>query len=209
MTALRAAALAALCAVAAAAAPRAGPPSALWRIDPEASSIAFEYVANGRPGVGRLRRFEGSGVFDPARPQDTTLRMSFDMRSLDLGDPLRTMFAAGPDWFDVRAHPRATFELDRLDPIDPAAQGPIAPGMSRDYMARGRLTVKGRTRALAAPATLELDSRGARARGRATFDPRIFGVGEGPSAAFVSIGPEVAVIYDVRAAPAPTQEQPQ
>lgn len=173
-----------------AAAQAAGPVD--WRVDPERSSIVFEYALNSRPAQGLFRRIEGEGTFDPDAVGDTRLRLEIDVTSLDLGDPLESAFALSPDWFDAATHPRAVYRLAALTPLGDAA-----------FEALGDLTIKGRTVILRTPIRLSIDGASARAQGALRFDRRDFRVGFGPSALFVAVGTDVAVTFDIVAAPAP------
>lgn len=157
-----------------------------WRVDPEASEIAFEYTENGRPARGAFRRIEGAGVFDARAPEEARLTLTIDVASIDLGDPLETAFVQSVDWFAAAEHPVARYELVRLEPEEPGR-----------YTALGDLTIKGETRQIVSPVILEIGSERAAARGWVTFDRRGFGVGVGPTALLVSIGREVTVTFDL------------
>ena len=73
----------------------------------------------------------------------------------DLGAHLRNA-----DFFDVERYPTATFELTNF----------------RADSARGRLTIKGVTKAVRLPATVVLTATGLRLRGTAAVDRTAFGV---------------------------------
>ncbi len=96
----------------------------------------------------------------------------------------------GPDWFALAAHPRATFELSELV----AVAGSTLDG---DFLARGELTLKGVTRIISTPVRLKIEGGEARAVGSTEFDPLAFGIGDGPSALFVSVGETVTVSFDM------------
>jgi polyisoprenoid-binding protein YceI len=169
----------------------AGAEPALYRVASDRSAIAFVYALNGRPAEGAFRQMTGEGRFDPEAPETARLLLEIDVKSLDLGDLLATVFALSGDWFDADQHPVARYRLARLTALGGDA-----------YEALGDLTIKGRTQVMRTPLTLTVGPDAARARGALTFDPRDFGVGVGPTALFVSVGTEVAVRFDLVAAPA-------
>lgn len=173
----------------------AGSAPTRWRIDEAASSIVFAYELAGRASTGRFTAFAGDGLFDPNHPDATAFALVIDVTSLDLGNPLYSAFALSADWFDAATHPTATYRLAQLAPqTDKAAD------------ALGDLTIKGRLAVMTVPVTVEIGVDSARARGSLRFDPGAFGVGQGPSALFVSLGPEVSVSFDLVARPAPAGE---
>lgn len=164
----------------------------VWRIDPEASSIRFDYALAGVAQTGRFTTFAGEGLFREARPQDTRFTLRIEADSLDLGNPLYSAFATSADWFDTDNHPDAAYRLSRLT-LEPDGTA----------TALGDLTIKGHLEVVEVPLRVEIGADRARARGSVAFDPRDFGVGYGPSALFVSLGDSVTVSFDLVARPEP------
>ena len=82
--------------------------------------------------------------------------------SLSLGSV--TDQAMGPGFFDAQTHPTASFEADIL-----ATEG--------GHLARGTLTIKGKTVPVEMPFTLSLQGDRAQAQGRLGIDRRDFGIG--------------------------------
>lgn len=135
-------------------------------------------------------RFRGRGAFDPARPEESTLRLVIDVGSLRAGDPLTTSFMMHQDWFDAQGSPDAVFQLTSMDEI--AAEGP-----ERFFRAAGLLDLKGVTREIHATVSLGLADDEARAVGTTVFDPAEFGITGGASALFATLGPAVLVQFDI------------
>lgn len=169
-------------------APAAAAP-ARWAVDPAASEASFAFTVNGRPREGRFTEIAGEGTFDPDDPSAARLRLTIAIASLDLGDPLESNFAQGPEWFDAADHPEAVYRLARLTPTD-------EPGV---FEALGDLTIKGRLKVLRTPVSVVFEGDTARAEGALDFDRRDFGVGVGPSALLVNIGTDAAVRFAITA----------
>lgn len=175
--------------IAFAAARPAGPAFAeAWEVDAAASTLEFDFVANGIPDTGRFREFSGGGSFDEGAPEDAELTLAIRLNAIDLGDPFRNVFARGPDWFHTAEHPEGVFRLERLEA---RADGGL--------VANGALTLKGVTRPISAPLTLEIADGVAEARGEAAIDPLEYGIGDGPSAVFVRLEAPIVVRFDLKA----------
>lgn len=162
-----------------------------WKVDSAASTIRFVYAVDDGAAEGAFEQLEGEGMFDPDRPEDTTLELRILTRSLDLGNPMETGFALSAEWFDAGNFPVARYRLARLTPMPDGR-----------WEALGDLTIKGRKQVLRTPIALDIDDDRARARGEVVFDRTDFGVGVGVSALFVTIGAEVSVAFDLVARPA-------
>ncbi|MEM6420970.1 MAG: YceI family protein [Pseudomonadota bacterium] len=162
--------------------------AAEWSADPAASTLGFVYERAGGSAEGGFERFAGSGSFDPARPEEAVLRLAIETRSIELGSLLESAFATSAEWFDSGQHPEAVYELITLTPID-----------GDRYAAFGTLTIKGRSVDVHSEITLAVSGTAARASGALTVNRRDFGLGIGPVSAFVTIGDEVSVTFDLAA----------
>lgn len=171
----------------------AGPAAeaAEWQVDPERTKIGFEYLRDGKPANGIFDEFEGEGTFDPANPAAAVMELRIESSSIDLFDFMASGFATSAEWFDSKNHPHVTYQLARLTPV-----------AGDDYEAYGVLTIRGQSQHITTPLTLSIDAATAHATGRITVDRTHFLLGVGPSAAFVEIGPEVTVSFDLVAVPA-------
>lgn len=185
---LSALAVAALLAVAA-------PPAAAVAVDyqvvPELSEVQFIYTENGVEKTGTFRSFAGGGTLDPAALDRARLDIAVESDSISLGNTLVDSFAQSAEWFAADRYPEVRFRLGELRSM----------GEHR-YLARGTLSIRGRENAVAAPVQLEFGDGEVRATGDLTVDRRNYGLGLGPSAAFVEIGPVVTVRFALTARPA-------
>jgi polyisoprenoid-binding protein YceI len=120
------------------------PAAGTWDIDPGHAEVAFI----GRHFMlTRIRgRFTGvAGALTVAeRPDESTVEVSIDMASVSSGDQARDEHLRSPDFFDVEAHPTATFRSTSVHWS--GASGAL----------EGELTIKGVTR----PVVLEVEYAG-------------------------------------------------
>ncbi|MCH8167106.1 MAG: YceI family protein [Proteobacteria bacterium] len=161
-----------------------------WTVVPEQSQVLFEYSRNDQQAVGHFARFSGGGVFDRDAPGEATLELSIESASIDLGEPMASMFATSTDWFDSGIFPLVIYRLTGLTP-----EG------GNDYHAVGTLTIRGRTRPIETTITLEIGDHEAHASGTLRLDRMDYWLGFGLTALFVDIGREVAVRFDLIARP--------
>lgn len=170
--------------------PTARASAARWIVDEQASRVGFEYIRAGQPAVGRFKSFHGQAMFDPAMPGAATLTLVIDSASIDLHDPLASAFATSSEWFDSKHYPEVTYRLTDLAPLGGTA-----------YRAEGFLTLRGKTMPVTADINILVEDGSATATGTLVIDRRPYRLGIGLSTAFVEIGPEVEVRFDLRAHP--------
>ena len=171
--------------------PDLGGPDA-WRIDPRASSILF----TGRQGddefTGRFGTFDAQVRLDPDDLSDAMIVAAVDLGSVDAGSGDRNQSLPEVDWFDIARFPRATFRSEVVRKTAPGA-----------YEADGTLTIKGVSRDVTMPFTLDIQGDRAVADGQVTLDRTAFGIGAGEFAGPEWVDTEVAVAVHVEAVGAP------
>jgi polyisoprenoid-binding protein YceI len=161
-----------------------------WNIDRGQSQIEFEYLRAGEPTKGIFAKFSGYGTFDPANPSGARMSLSIDTTSIDLYDAMASAFATSAEWFDSKNHPKVEYQLTGLEPLGDDV-----------YRATGKLSMRGETKPITADIKLILDEKSAKAAGRLEIVRADYLLGVGPSAAFVEIGPNVIVSFDLLARP--------
>lgn len=160
----------------------------VWVVDPTGSDAIFEYLKDGTPTEGMFSDFEGSGTFDPKSPEQARFQLQILSSSIDLYDMLASAFATSAEWFDSKNHPYISYTLERLT-VD---EGSV-------YAAEGTITIRGKSQPLKSAITLDVAETTAKASGTLTIRRTDFLLGVGPSAAFVDIGPEVQVRFNLLA----------
>jgi polyisoprenoid-binding protein YceI len=88
---------------------------------------------------GRFTSAKGAMLYDEARPQNSSITLVIDSKSIDTGWPHRDEHLRTSDFFDVEKYPTIVFESDRLTPN------------GNGWIADGRLTMHGVTKTVAIP----------------------------------------------------------
>lgn len=158
---------------------------------PDRSSVSFHFTEGGVERGGEFEQFTGTGTFDAETPGDAALAFEVESGSIELGNAIVEEFARTGEWFDSARHPSITFRLTGLEPI-----------AADRYMAEGVLGIKGRERPISAPVRLSFGAGEVEAEGDLRVNRKAYHLGTGASQAFVDIGTEVSVRFDLVARPA-------
>lgn len=148
-------------------------------IAPAASSVTFRYSQMGVAMDGRFKKFSVDVQLDPSKLESARARVAIDLSSIDTGSSEADEEVMSKSWFNVAAHPTATFVLDSLKQT--------APGQLE---ATGTLTLKGRTREIKTP--LKLSPRGV-LNGSFVIRRADYGIGEGMWSKFDVVANDVTV----------------
>jgi len=162
--------------------------AAEWTIDSGASRLGFTGSQGGTPFDGRFTRWRGDIVFDPANPGAGHALVTIDTASATTDDRNRDEALPQADWFNAKTFPDAVFEATTF-----RAKGGNA------YEAEGSLTIRGVSRPVTLPFTLDLTGNRARAQGRLTLVRTEFGIGQGSWSDGRNVALEVAVTVDLTA----------
>ncbi|MGH8224279.1 MAG: YceI family protein [Woeseiaceae bacterium] len=157
-----------------------------WRMLDD-STFTFETTFEDTTLPGRFERFEVALDFDPRKPGDGRLRVTVDLAAANMDDPDINEAIAGPEWFDVAAHPQAVYESDEIVER--------APGQ---FVARGVLTLKGKCRPVEVPFSWLESADTTEMRGELTLARTDFDVGSGEWATDEQIGVDVRLQFALR-----------
>jgi polyisoprenoid-binding protein YceI len=69
----------------------------------KASHLGYSYI------LGHFEDFNGSFVYDPQKPEDSSVHVTVDVRSLDTDHAERDKHLRGSGYFDVETYPSITF----------------------------------------------------------------------------------------------------
>ena len=140
-----------------------------WKMDAGKSQISFAIRQMNVPTEGGFKRFAVRANFDPVRPETGRFRIEVDINSIDTGSDEGDSEVKRPAWFDAARHPKATFVSKS---VRKEANG--------SYTALGDISIKGQTRAFAAPFSLVRQPGGGfLAHGRFPLKRSDFGIGAG------------------------------
>jgi len=155
------------------------------------SAVSFVFKQMNVPVEGRFRRIKGLLDFDSARPANGRAEVELDLAGIDAGSAEANDEVAGKLWFNTKAYPTARFVVTTIRPL----------GNNR-FDVTGRISIKGRTRDVAAPATFRQDGDSAVFEGSFVLKRADFGIGEGIWADFGTIANEVQIRFRLVAAAA-------
>lgn len=176
----------AVLALGAAAAAPAG--AAEWVVDGDMSRLGFVGTQTGSRFEGAFDRFEADITFDPDNLDAGAVTVVIAVDSFATGNGQRDEIAKSAEWFNVAEYPEARF----------ATTGFRRVGEGR-YEADADLTMRGVTRPVVLPFTLEIDGDTARMHGELTVDRVDYGIGQGQWEAGDAVGREVTIVVDLTA----------
>lgn len=158
------------------------------QFQPGASRITFVSRQMGVPVEGSFSRFTAQLAFDPAKPEAGKARLDIDLASIDAGSKEANEEVVGKNWFNVKAHPTATFVATGVKPL----------GSGR-YEVRGPLSIKGKTRDVAAVFTFRQEGANGVFEGSFPLKRTEFAIGEGPWADTGVVADEVQIRFKLLA----------
>jgi len=172
----------------AAALPFAAHAAEYTQIQADKSAISFVYKQMGVSMDGHFRKFAAQLSFDPAKPAAAKAILDVDLASVDAGSSDADQEIAGKQWFNTKAFPTAHFESGSVKAL----------GNNR-YEVAGKLTIKGRTQDIVAPATFTPQGNSGVFDGSFTLRRGDFAIGEGAWSAFDIVANDIQVKFRITA----------
>lgn len=152
-------------------------------VDNAKSTIRFVPTLMGSKTEGAFKKFNAQVRFDPEKPGQAQARAEVAIQSFDIGFDEATEEALGPNWFDVKKFPQATFVATQV----------TAAGKDR-YELSGNLTIKGQTKLVRFPVTFVHESATtARLDGTLIIKRLDFNLGQGQWASTGTVANDVTV----------------
>jgi cytochrome b561/polyisoprenoid-binding protein YceI len=158
-----------------------------WSVKPEASEIAFEASGGGYTTKGTFAQYKADIEFDPELPAETSIRILFNMSSAATGTADADDALKSADYFNPSQFPTAQYTAKGAQP---AGNG--------KYILNGRLTLKGITKPVALPFSIDIKSGTAFVTAETKINRLDFGVGP-QSAAGLDIDKDVKLIISLKA----------
>jgi cytochrome b561/polyisoprenoid-binding protein YceI len=162
-------------------------PLAEWTVQP-GGRLGFSATWAGSPISGHFGLWKSAIRFTPDAPEETTIRISVDLASVNTDDSQRDESLKGPDFFDVETHPKAVFTANGVRPL----------GRDR-FEARGVLDLHGVRQPATLSFTMKIKGDMAQVSGTTKLDRTAFGVGSGEWAATDQIASGVGVTFNFSA----------
>lgn len=153
------------------------------RVDTVRSSIRFVPVLMGTKTEGSFKKFSAQIRFDPEKPALAQAKAEVDLQSFDIGFDEATEEALGPNWFDVKRTPKATFIATQVKALGPDK-----------FELAGNLTIRNQTKPVRFPVTLTREASGtARLDGALMIKRLDYGLGQGQWAGTGTVANDVSV----------------
>lgn len=160
------------------------------QVQPDKSSLSFVSKQMGVPVDGNFRKFNVALAFDPAKPAQASAKMDVDLASIDAGSKDANDEVIGKSWFNAKSFPTASFISTGVKPL----------GGDR-YEVAGKLTIKGKTQDVIAPATFRQDGGNGVFDGSFVLKRLDFAIGEGMWSDIGTVANEVQIRFHIVAAP--------
>jgi polyisoprenoid-binding protein YceI len=157
-----------------------------WKVDVAKSKLGFSVSWSGQPFAGAFRSWKADIEFDPADLAHSHANITIDTGSESSGDPETDDGVKGAEGFAVSLFPTATFRTTTF-----------THKAGNQYVAAGVLLIKGVSRAITLPFTLNLSGNTAHVVGRAQVVRTDFDVGAGEWAKPDPVAHEVTVSVDL------------
>ncbi|MFH1762876.1 MAG: YceI family protein [Gemmatimonadota bacterium] len=106
-----------------------------WNVDAPHTEINFSVKHFFTPVTGNFSSYDVDLVFDPEAPENSTVKVSIDVASVDTNNDRRDNHLRSPDFFDAETYPKMTFESTSVRQVAPD-----------QLVATGNLTIKNTTK---------------------------------------------------------------
>lgn len=155
-----------------------------WVVQPAASTLGFSGMQTGQAFTGAFSQWSAQISYDPAHPEAAHVHIVIQTASAHTGDTQRDEALPGSDWFSAAAFPQAVFD----------ATGFTALGGDK-FTTTGQLTIRGNTKKLVLPFTLDISGGTATAKGQVNLVRTDYGVGQGSWSSGAWVGLNVGVNF--------------
>lgn len=159
-----------------------------WIVDKSATTIAFNTTFSGEAINGAFGAYTANIVFDPEQLDASHVKVTIDLASVNSGDGDRDGTLKSDAFFNIAATPKAVYEATSFSKSDDS-----------HFVAKGKLTLRGATKPLSLPFTLNIKSGVATMSGTVDLDRTAFGVGSGEWAKTDAVPAKVAVKINLKA----------
>lgn len=167
----------------------AGSPTEFNRVLADQSRVGFVFKQMGVPVEGHFRTVRTELSFDPGTPEKSSVRLELDLASIDAGSSEANDEVVTKPWFDIKAHPTATFVSSSVKPL----------GGNRFEVA-GKLSIKGKTHDVTTPVTVTEQGSTATFEGGFTLQRLEFALGDGMWADTSVVANDVEIRFRAAAA---------
>jgi polyisoprenoid-binding protein YceI len=160
-----------------------------WNVDQAKSSLEFAVVVEGLAVKGKFKAFGSQIAFCTDDLAHSAVRITIPMDEAKTGLTVRDAMLLKPAWFNILDFPQAVFQTTSF----------THKGGNR-YEAAAKLTLKGVSKDITLPFTLDIAGDTAVMKGETVLKRLAFGVGQGPDfATGTPVALDVKVMVNVTA----------
>jgi polyisoprenoid-binding protein YceI len=167
--------------------------AARWMVDPTTSQLTFEGMQGAEPFKGSFTQFQSAIELDETAPEKGKIAITIAMASAVIDGKDRMDSLPTDDWFAVKQFPTAQFTSTAIRAIPMGKTGVAS------YVAEGMLTIRGISKAIAVPFTLQTTGTSTIARGNVTLNRNDYSIGLGQWKTDTWIKFPVHVHFELRA----------
>lgn len=160
-----------------------------WTVDNDKSRLGFSAVQAGNPFEGQFKSFNAKIKFDADDLPGSKISVTVEIASFETDDVQRDGGVSGAEWFDTSSFPQATFETTEIRSTGDKA-----------YEMDGTLTLKGVSKPVTIPFTLDIKGDNAEAHASFGLMRTLFKVGTGQWEPDSAASQEVKMKIDIFAA---------
>ncbi len=95
--------------------------AATYTVDPDHTSVSFKVRHMLTNVQGQFKTFEGSFVYDPAKPETWNVKGAIQTASIDTNVAERDKHLRSPDFFDVEKYPTISFISTGVTDVTPTS----------------------------------------------------------------------------------------
>ncbi|WP_321341925.1 YceI family protein [Breoghania sp.] len=140
--------------------------AAEWAVDHDASKLSFSVRHGDKIVSGSFSDWDAAIDFDPTKPEDATIKVTVETRSVATDDGQMGKTLTGDAWLNSGGFAEATFASDE---IVPTGEG--------SYDAVGTLTIRGISMPMTLPFVLDIKGDKAHAKGGSTLQRLDYKIG--------------------------------
>jgi polyisoprenoid-binding protein YceI len=148
-----------------------------WRVNQAESRVSLRLSLDGQAVEGLFGGYKVTIRFDPEEAADGEITALIDAASLVTGDPARDALLYSPDWLNAGAYPSIRLTSVRIRETE-------AP----NYRLDADLTLRGATRRMTAPLTIDDQGTAGKIHAEFPVSPADFGISQ------IGAGPMLLVI---------------
>lgn len=167
-----------------------------WLVNKDKTTLTFSGAQGGKEFKGHFTAFTPDIAFNADKLAASHIKVVIETGSATTGDKVYDGSLPGPEWFNIRKFPQATFESSAIRAIGGVDKAGIT-----NYEASGKLTILGMSKDVTLPFSLKTEGTDTHAFGEIILKRLDYGIGEKADSKAEWVSNDVKVRFDVFAHP--------